>query len=407
VNLATLAWRYLWARPLTTALNLALLSLGVAAMTFLLLVGSQIERALARDLAGVDLVVGAKGGPMQLMLAGVFHLDAPTGNIPGSTLGKLRSHPMVAGAVPLALGDSLRGFRIVGTEPSYVDWYGAGLADGRRWSAPMELVIGDAIAQDLALATGATVVGTHGLGSDGQSHEATPYVVVGRLQYCGCVLDRLALTAVESVWAVHGHPEARGDMNQKGGAATATGADPADLTIVLVRYKTPLAAAVLPRWVQAQSGLQAASPALETARLFRLIGVGLDVLRGFAALLLAVSTLSVFVALVHAVRDREGDLAMMRMLGAAPARLATLVMLESLWLALLGLCTGWLLGHGLAEGLGRLLASQRSLAISGFAWTTDELWCIVAVIVLSLLAAAVPAWSAKRLQVAQLLQAPR
>ena len=406
MNLATLAWRYLWARPLTTGFNLALLSLGVAVMAFLLLVGSQIERALTSDLAGIDLVVGAKGSPMQLMLAGVFHLDVPTGNIPGATLAQLRGNAMVSAAVPLALGDSVQGFRIVGTEATYLDWYDARLAEGRRWGAPMELVLGHVVAHDLALAVGAAVIGSHGLASEGQAHAATPYVVVGRLRRCGCVLDRLVLTAVESVWAVHGHERAVGEATPQRGAPDVNAESP-DLTIVLVRYKTPLAAAMLPRWVQAQPGLQAASPALETARLFRLIGVGLDVMRGFAVLLLAVSTLSMFVALVHAVRDREGDLAMMRMLGAAPARLAALVTLESLWLALLALGVGLLLGHGLTEVLGAVLASQHSLAITGLAWTSDELWCIVALLVVALLAAAIPAWRARRLEVTRLLQAPR
>ena len=262
------------------------------------------------------------------------------------------------------------------------------------------------VAHDLALAVGAAVIGSHGLASEGQAHAATPYVVVGRLRRCGCVLDRLVLTAVESVWAVHGHERAVGEATPQRGAPDVNAESP-DLTIVLVRYKTPLAAAMLPRWVQAQPGLQAASPALETARLFRLIGVGLDVMRGFALLLLAVSTLSMFVALVHAVRDREGDLAMMRMLGAAPARLAALVTLESLWLALLALGVGLLLGHGLTEVLGAVLASQHSLAITGLAWTSDELWCIVALLVVALLAAAIPAWRARRLEVTRLLQAPR
>jgi len=407
VTLAGLAWRYLWARPLSAVLNLALLSLGVAVLTFLLLAGSQIERALTRDLAGIDLVVGAKGSPMQLLLAGVFHLDVPPGNIPGTTLTRLRGHPMVAAALPLALGDSLRGFRIAGTEATYLDWYGASLAEGRLWGVPMEVVLGHSVAHNLRLAMGTAVIGSHGLGGDGQAHEATPYVVVGRLQRCGCVLDRLVLTAVESVWAVHARIDPTGVATPRANAVAEVDAGPGDLTIVLVRYKTPLAAAVLPRWVQAQPGLQAASPALETARLFRLIGVGLDVVGGFAVLLLAMSTLSIFVALVHAVRDRESDLAMMRMLGAPPARLAALVALESLWLALLALCAGLLLGHGLAEGLGRMLANQRSLAITGFAWTSDELWCIVAMLVLALLAAAIPAWRAGQLEVTQLLQAPR
>jgi putative ABC transport system permease protein len=214
------------------------------------------------------------------------------------------------------------------------------------------------------------------------------------------VLDRLVLTSVESVWVVHDSHEPRD------GSVPAHHDDERQVSLLLVRYKTPLAAASLPRWVNAQVGLQAAAPALETARLFRLVGVGLDVMRALAALLLAVAALSVFVSLVHAVREREGDLAMMRMLGAAPARLALLVTLESLWLATLGLLIGLFAGHGLAQGLGWVLARQRSLHISGWRWTADELWCIVAVLLLAVLAAAWPAWRANRLDVTRLLQAP-
>lgn len=401
MNLAGLAWRYLWARPLSAALNLALLALGVSLMVFLLLVSEQAERSLRRDLAGVDLVVGAKGSPMQLMLAGVFHLDVPTGNIPLTTVAQLRAQPLVAQALPLALGDSVHGYRIVGTELAYLDAHSAALAQGRGWRAPMEAVLGDAVAGELAAGLGAQLTGTHGLGADGEAHAATPYTVVGRLRPCGCVLDRLVLTSLESVWSVHEHHDSKSD------APAAPEPDMREVTLVLVRYRSPLAAAVMPRWVNAQPGLQAASPALETARLFRLIGVGIDVLRGFAGLLLAVSLLSVFVALVHAVREREGDLAMMRMLGAPPRRLAMLIALEALWLAGLGATAGLLLGHALAQGLGLVLARERSLPIGGWHWTTGELWCIVAVLGLAVLAAAIPAWRAARLEVARLLQAPR
>ncbi|MCZ8077556.1 MAG: ABC transporter permease, partial [Paucibacter sp.] len=92
--LIRLAWRYLWAQPLTAGLNLLLLSLGLAAISFVLLVSEQIEAGVRRDLAGIDLVVGAKGSPMQIMLSGVFHLDVPTGNIPLATLKTLRAQPL-------------------------------------------------------------------------------------------------------------------------------------------------------------------------------------------------------------------------------------------------------------------------------------------------------------------------
>ena len=113
MRLIALAWRYLWARPLVAALNLALLALGVAAMSFVVTVSEQVERSVQRDLTGIDLVVGAKGSPLQLILAGVFHLDVPTGNIPLDAIKTLREHPLVERVVPMSLGDSLKGYRIV------------------------------------------------------------------------------------------------------------------------------------------------------------------------------------------------------------------------------------------------------------------------------------------------------
>jgi len=111
----SLAWRYLWSRAPGAVLNLLLLSLGLASITFLLLLGHQLQRAFERDLAGIDLVVGARGSPLQLILSGVLHLDVPTGNVPLQAVQALEQHPLVASVIPISLGDSFRGFRIVGT----------------------------------------------------------------------------------------------------------------------------------------------------------------------------------------------------------------------------------------------------------------------------------------------------
>ena len=397
MSLLRLAWRYLWSQPLTAALNLLLLSLGLAAITLVLLVSEQIEAGVRRDLAGIDLVVGAKGSPMQIMLAGLFHLDVPTGNIPLTTRDQLLAHPLVASAVPLSLGDSLRGFRIVGTTPDYLDLYQVQLASGQLWAQPLQAVLGAEAARVTGLKLGQQFAGSHGLGAQGGAHADELYTVVGVLQASGTVLDRLVLTDLASVWAVHeAHHEAAADLD-----ATR------EITLLLVRYRSPLAAISLPRWVNAQAGLQAAAPALETARLLRMVGVGADVLRGFGLLMLASAALSVFVALLHAVRARQSDLAMLRMLGAPPWRVAGLISLEALSLAGLASLIGLALGHGLTALLGLVLAGQQSLRITG-AWLSPwESVIPLLALGLALLAAAWPAWRAFRLDVTELLQAPR
>lgn len=389
MSLWRLAWRYLWSQPLTAGLNLLLLSLGLAAIGFVLLVSEQIEAGVRRDLAGIDLVVGAKGSPMQIMLAGVFHLDVPTGNIPLSSIEALRAQRLVARVVPLSLGDSLQGFRIVGTTADYLALYDAQLATGRPWAQPMEAVLGAAAARATGLNPGDRFAGSHGLGAQGTAHAHHDYTVVGVLAATGGVLDRLVLTDLASVWEVH--DEIKAD----------------EVTLALVSYRSPLAAISLPRWVNAQPGLQSAAPALETARLLRMVGVGTEVLRGFGVVLLLAAGLSVWVALLHAVRARQGDLAMLRMLGAPPWRVAALVSLEALSLALLASVLGLALAHGLVAILGRVLAAQQSLSLSG-AWLSPWEWTVPAVALgLAVLAAALPAWRAFRLDVTELLQAPR
>ena len=166
---------------LAVALNLLLLTLGLAAITLVLLVSTQLDRAFERDLEGIDLVVGAKGSPLQLILAGVFHIDVPTGNIPLQEVQALKQNPLVAQVVPLSLGDSYQGYRIVGTTPDYVAHYRATLAEGALWRQPMDAVLGASAARGIVKPdhagqplVGATFIGSHGLGGGGHAHGDNP-----------------------------------------------------------------------------------------------------------------------------------------------------------------------------------------------------------------------------------------
>ena len=169
-----LSWRYLWSRPLAASLNLLLLSLGLAFITFLLLVSHQINTAFERDVAGIDVVVGAKGSPMQLILAGVFQLDIPTGNIPLAAVKALHLNPQVAQVIPISMGDRFGGFRIVGTSHDYVRHYYAELAQGVLWESAMQAVLGAHVAQQSGLHVGDTFTGSHGLAPGGHAHGQTP-----------------------------------------------------------------------------------------------------------------------------------------------------------------------------------------------------------------------------------------
>ncbi len=401
MSLVRLAWRLLWARPVAAMLSILLLALGWAAVGFVILVSEQVDGRVKRDLAGIDLVVGAKGSPMQIMLSGVFHVDVPTGNIPLEAVASLRAQPIVAQVWPISLGDSVKGWRIVGSEPAYIDLYGGRLAQGRVWQKPLEAVLGADVASATGLKLGDTFAGSHGMGEGGHAHDSHPYTVVGVLARNGSALDRLALTDLASVWKVHEDMHALDDDDR---AALAAGRE---VTMALVRYASPLGAAMLPRWVNAQEGLQAASPALESARLLRMVGAGREVLQGFGAMLLLSSLMSLFLTQLNLVRERQGDLALLRMMGAPPWRLAAVVALQSLLVVSASLLLGLLLAHGALALLALWLAGQQALPLAAGYWSWTELMLWPAALLLALVAAAVPAWRALKTDVTQLLQAPR
>ena len=418
MNLLTLSLSYLRRRPLTSALNVLLMALGVATIVVLLLFSRQLAGSLAEGARGIHLVVGAKGSPLQLILSAVYHIDAPTGNVALEDAALVARNPAVRRSIPLAMGDSFRGFPVVGTTAAYPAHYGARLAAGRLWAAPFEVTLGADVAAATRLGPGARFVSSHGLSEVGPGHEAHPMHVVGVLTRTGTVLDRLVLTGVPTVWATHG--EAGPGVDHAGvdhadddhtasapstplpgweGVPT-TGGEGRDLTALLVTLRSPAMGFLFARTVDGVENLKAAQPAFEIARLMRLLGVGVAVLRAFGALLMLTALLGVFVTLYSALQDRRYDLAMMRTLGAPRGRLFAHVLLEGLVLAALGLGLGLLLGHGAAEALGRVIADRQGFRLTGWDLHPLEGPLALAALGVGAVAALLPAWQAYRTDLA-------
>jgi putative ABC transport system permease protein len=367
-----------------------------------LLATSQLEERMQRDARGIDLVVGAKGSPMQIILSSIYQLDVPTGNVSWQQTQELARHRFVKKIIPLAMGDNYRGFRIVGTTHDYVAHYGARPAQGELWRAPLEAVLGAEVAASTGLGLGAHFEGAHGMGGDAreQVHDQHHYTVVGVLAPTGSVVDRIVLTGVESLWAVHADQYDIKDIARIGELMSD---EEKEYTALLIQYASPIAAASLPRYINQNSAMQAASPAYETARLFTIIGVGVDVLRGFALVLILAAGLSVFIALYNALSERRYDLAVMRTLGASPAKLMSLMLFEGLLLALIGAALGIALGHLLTGLLGAALTQAKQVSVTGMVWVTAELWLLVLALAVGVVAALLPAWRAYRTDVAATL----
>lgn len=398
MNSWRLSWAYLWSKPLTTLLNLLLLGLALSTMTFLLLINHQVSQAFEKDLAGVDVVVGAKGSPMQLILSGVFQIDVPPGNVALSEVENIKNHPMVDRVIPLSLGDSFGSYRIVGSTPDYLKIYNATLEKGRMWDTSMQVVLGAKVAEKLKLKIADTFVGQHGLSEGGHSHDKAVYQVVGILKGNQTSLDNLILTSLESVWQVHEDEIATDEEDQQ------LLKNEREVTMAFVQYKTPMAALSFPRYINSKTSMQAAAPALEVTRLLTMLGVGTDVLQAFASILLLTAGLSVFIALWGSLKERQTDLALLRMLGASAPKLAWIVMAEALGLAIVATFLGLLIGQLMILVTAQMLAQQGSILLAAFSWPV-ELWLIpFMAIVIASLAACVPAFSVYRMNVLQVLQ---
>jgi len=260
----------------------------------------------------------------------------------------------------------------------------------------MEAVLGAEVARRSGLVVGAGFAGSHGLAAGGEVHADEPYRVVGVLEPAGNVVDRLILTGIDSVWKVHHHEE------QEQGESAAGERAP-EVTMGLVRYATPLAAATLPRQINNETLLQSASPAYESARLLTVFGVGTDVIRAFAAFLMLAAGLGMFIALYQAMEQRQYDLAVMRTLGASRWRVCALLLLEATVLAAAGATLGILAGHALLACIGAWLPAAASLAPVAMRMLPGEGALVALVLAGGILAALLPAWRAYRLDVAATL----
>lgn len=397
-------------KPLGWAFHILSLALGVAVVVALLAIDHGLDDRFTRDLGGIDLVVGAKGSPLQIILSSVFQIDQPTGNVPTAVLDRLKRNMLVKDAVPISLGDNVGGYRIVGTSVGYPHLYDARLAAGRYWTRPLEAVLGDEVAREERLKVGDIFVGEHGLARGGERHDHSPYRVVGVLAPTATVLDRLALTDTASVWKVHEHENAEHAAAVAAETQNAEGPDsyPAvgqEVTSILVRYRSAMGALMLPRLLKNAPGVQTAVPAVEMIRLNQLLGTGGDVLRGFGIGLLALSGVGFFVALLSAVQERQRELALLRALGGGPALLLKLVLAEALLLGAAGGVTGLALGRIAAAVAVHVVAKGGGPALSLPDIGRVDMMIVAAGMLLALLAALLPAIAAYRLRPAEILRA--
>jgi len=420
MNISRLSWQNLISNPLNTTLSLLLMTFGVGIISLLFLLNNQIEQQLQANLRGVDMVVGSKGSPLQLILSSIYHIDNPTGNIPYSEAIKIDNNSLVDLTVPLSYGDSYNGFRIVGTTHQYPELYEMSLKKGRLWSRSLEVVLGSTVAQIHRLKIGDTFYGTHGLIEGGHVHDEYPYEVVGIFNPSYTILDQLILTNTQSVWQVHNHEVVeQGHEHQEcdhehhddehshehhncdhehhieestvsGLELNAIVPEDAMITSLLVKFKSPIGLIQLPRKINETTNLQAAVPALEISRLTNLLGFGVQTINIIAFIIIIVSGLSIFISLYNSLKKRRYELALMRVHGASKWQLVQLVLQEGIILSVIGTVLGLLISR--ITLLTITLFAEHKYTFSSFQFNllNEELWLPPIALLTGIVASIIP-----------------
>ena len=434
MNLAKISWSNLTDKPLSSFLSGLLMTLGIAIISLLLLLNKQLQDQFSRNIRGIDMVIGAKGSPLQLILSSIYQIDAPVGNIPLDEAQRLTRNPLIKTAIPLAMGDSYRTFRIVGTNQKYLDHFGATVAQGKPFAQDLEVVIGPRVAEVTGLKVGDSFASQHGLDGTGEEHGDKKYKVVGLLAPSNSVCDQLILTNVASIWAVHDHEEhdsrSNGpdgvskaekhdgtEGNRSAGAVAVGTADEAEhdhegpeagpetslqITSMLVKFRNPMGM-MLKRGIDNNSKLQAALPAIEVNRLFDLLGVGVQTLRGLALAIIIVAGISVFVSLYNSLKERRYEMALMLSMGATRAQLFGMLLLEGLVLALIGFVAGLALSRLGLWLLSQFVEGNYHYTLANLGILPDEWWLLAVAVGIGVVSAALPALGVYRMNISQVL----
>ncbi len=391
MNVFLLSLKNVIAKPLSSLLSILLFGFGTCVIVVILLTSSFLKDEVTKNVGGIDLVVGAKGSPLQIILASIFHIDFPTGNISLHDANELTKNRFVASAVPLSLGDSFQDYRIVGTTKKYAELYQAELQTGDWHDDEMTVTIGANIAKTLGLRIGDELKSVHGLAEGGSGHDKHPFRVAGLLKPTGKVIDNLILTSVQSVWHVHEsdvHEEGTIKLPRLALEVTENQLENEDITSLLIKYRSPMAAVQLPGIVNRTSNLQAASPPYEVSRLFNIIGVGAEVVNLLGLGIIVLSAVSVFIALINSLKERKYELAIMRSMGAGRSKIFIMILVEGIVLTITGSIFGFGMAHIGFFAMGSLIDEFN---VSGLFFAEDELLVLIGSLMVGIFASIIPA----------------
>lgn len=427
---AGLAARSLWNRRGTAALTVFTIAVSIT-----LLLGVQKMRSAARDsfagtISGTDLIVGARSGPINLLLYSVFRIGDATTNVSWDVYRRVAAHPDVAWTIPLLLGDSHRGFRVLGTSPDYFRHYRFGRARPLSFSggAPFadlhDAVLGAEVAAELGYRIGTSLVIGHGLGEVSFSdHDEHPFRVVGILARTGTPVDRTVHVSVEAMSAIHeewqsgtrapaAHADGEGEQHSEpehageeerhseAGHDAEAGHDltPVSISAFLVGMKSKPQVLQMQRALNEyrEEALLAIIPGVALQQLWGIVGVADRALMVIAAFVVLAGLLGMLTAILTTLNERRREMAILRSVGAHPVHVFALLAAEAGMLAVAGVLLGLALTYAALALVQPLLAARYGIFVAIERLNSGDLALLAAVVAAALLMGAIPAWRAYR-----------
>ena len=407
MNIFKLSIKNIFSRPLSSVLSILLLSLGVSMISLLILINTVLKDQMDNNLKGIDMVVGAKGSPLQLILSSVYHVDSPTGNIPLKDAKAIEQNRMVGYSVPLLYGDNYSGYRIVGTNSKFFDLYNLNVKSGNFFEDEYEVVLGAKVAEKLNLNLNDEFVSSHGLRETGEEHADAKFKVKGVLEFSNSVADQLILTSPESIWEIHSDHNHDDEVNnEEHDHDEEHGHDydeDKEITAMLIKFKSPMNIIQFPRYINEQTNLQSAVPSYEISRLFKLFGFGIETISLLAYLIIIVSGISIFITLFNSMKERKYDLALIRTLGGSRIQLSLMLVYESLFLTIIG----FIIGIGLSRiGLifvSNFMESSFNYSLNSINILNEEWWLLFISIFIGLLACLIPSIQVYKMDISKTL----
>ena len=403
-----LALKSLRNRLATAALTAFTIGLSVALVLCVERVRTEARQSFASTVSGTDLIVGARSGPVNLLLYSIFHVGDATNNVSWQSYREIAAWPDVAWSVPISLGDSHRGFRVMGTTKDFFERYRYGarhplaFAQGRAFDDLYDAVVGAEVARRLGYAPGQSIVLSHGTGRIAiAEHADKPFRIVGVLARTGTPVDASVLVSLEAIEAIHIDWQSGTRIpGASVGAEEARHQDltPKTITAFLLGLKSRIATFAVQRDINDYDAepLLAILPGVTLQQLWSLVGVAENALLAVSALVVLVGLAGMVTALMTTLGERRREMAILRALGARPRLVFGLLVLEATILTFAGILIGIALAY-LAVALGQRIALDRlGLALS-IAWPSAAEWAFLgAVLVAGFVAGSLPALLAYR-----------